>query len=147
MSQISNYFDVMKINKREMLHLHCLVWLADNLKFHNLWDWLQNDLIFSDNMIHYLESVVKCFVNLAVENLEILRIWLQSFLTKDSESDSIFIYYLHYNSNVIAFKCQMHNKNHSHICFKKVKLKFQECRFLFSHKLVTDIHINKYEMI
>ena len=31
--QVLNYFDVMKINKRDMLHLHCLIWLTDNLEF------------------------------------------------------------------------------------------------------------------
>ena len=86
-------------------------------------------------------------LNLVVENIEILRIHLQSLLVRDSESDNVFIHQLHYDNNVIAFKHQIHNKNHSHICFKKVKLKFQEYRFFFFYKLITDTHVNKYKII
>ena len=35
--QISNYFDVIKINKKNMLHFHFLIWFTNNLEFCNLW--------------------------------------------------------------------------------------------------------------
>src|SRR5947208_9957864 len=98
-------------------------------------------------MIHYLKSVIKCFINLAVENLENLRTRLQSFFTKNSESNSIFILQLHCDSNAVAFKWQMHSKNHSHTCFKNVKSESQECRFLFLCKLIADTHMNQHEVI
>src|SRR5437762_13337044 len=98
-------------------------------------------------MIRYLKSVIKCSVNLAIENLEDLRTRLQSFSAKNSESNSIFILQLHCDSNAIAFKQQMHSKKHSHICFKNVKNESQECRFLFLCKLIADTHVNQHEVI
>src|SRR5947207_10235756 len=98
-------------------------------------------------MIHYLKSVIKCSVNLVIENLENLRTQLQPPFTKNPESNSIFILQLHCDSNAVAFKQQMHSKNHSHTCFKNVKNESQECRFLFSCKLIADTHMNQHEVI
>ena len=71
--QVSNYFGIMETNGRGMLHLHCLVWLAGNLEFHNLREQLQSNPIFTAKVIHYLKSVIRCSIDLAVENLENLR--------------------------------------------------------------------------
>jgi len=72
---MSNYFDVIKINRREILHLHYLIWLADNLKFHNLQDQLQNNFVFADQIIDYLKFIIKYSINLIIKNLENLETW------------------------------------------------------------------------
>ena len=90
--QVSNYFDMIKINKRNMLHFHFLIWLADNLEFHNLQAWLQNDAIYAARMIQYLKSIIKCFVDLTVENLENLKNQFQFSSVRESVTDSIFVH-------------------------------------------------------
>ena len=115
-----NYFDIVKINEREMLHLYFLIWLTSNLKFTNLQDQLQMNSVFADHMICYLNSVIKCSVNLTVKNLEIFRKRLHSSLVKNSETNKIFIFWLHCDSNAVVFKHQMHSKKHSHTCFKYI---------------------------
>ena len=75
-------------------------------------------------MIYYFKFVIKCSVDLIIENLENLKNQLQSLFIRKSEIDSIFVHELNCNSNAVAFKQQMHNKNHTHICFKYIKKKF-----------------------
>ena len=130
-NQISNYFDMIKINKKNMLHFYFLIWFADNFEFCNLQFQLQNDAVFVIKMIYYLKSVIKCYVDLTVENLENLKNQLQFSFIKKSETDSIFVHELNCDSNIVAFKWQMHNKNHTCICFKYIKKKSWEYRFFF----------------
>ena len=72
-NQVSNYFDIVKINKRDILYLYFLIWLIDNLEFHNLQFWLQSNAVFITRIIYYLKFIIKYFINLVVENLENLR--------------------------------------------------------------------------
>ena len=119
--QVSNYFGVVETNGRGMLHLHSLVWLAGNLEFCNLRSRLQSDAVFAARMIHYLKSVIKCSVDLAVENLENLRSQLQPPSARKPETDSAFVHQLNCDSNAVASKQQMHSKNHTRTCFKYAK--------------------------
>lgn len=147
LGQVSNYFGVVETNGRGMLHLHCLVWLAGNLEFINLKDRLQNDPIFATRMIRYLDSIIKCSVDLAAENLEAQRAQLQPPSAKDPETDEAFISRLHCDSNAVASKRQMHSKNHNRTCFKYAKNGPRECRFLFPRKLVTSTHVDNHGVI
>ena len=145
--QVLNYFDMMKINKKDMLHLHFLIWFVNNLEFCNLQSQLQNDAVFVTRMIHYLKSVIKCSVDLIIENLENLKSQLQFSSVKKSKTNSIFVHELNCNSNAVAFKQQMHNKNHTHICFKYIKKKSWKYKFFFSCKFVVKNHVNSHEVI
>jgi hypothetical protein len=59
----------METNGRGILYLHCLIWLNRNLDFQNLQECLQLDTDFATKMICYLESIIKCSVNLAANDL------------------------------------------------------------------------------
>jgi hypothetical protein len=91
LGQVSNYFGVVETNGRGMLHLHSLIWLVGSLEFFTLQDRLQRDPIFADDMIRYLNSITKCSIDLAVENLEDLREQLQPPSAKGPESGPAFI--------------------------------------------------------
>ena len=145
--QVSNYFGVVETNGRGMLHLHSLVWLAGNLEFRNLRSRLQSDAVFAAKMIHYLKSVIKCSVDLAVENLENLRSRLQPPSAREPETDSAFVHRLNSDSNAVASKRQMHSKNHTRTCFKYAKKGPQECRFLFPRKLIAESHVDSHGVI
>ena len=147
LGQVSNYFGVVETNGRGMLHLHALIWLAGNLEFFTLRDRLQRDPIFAGNMIHYLNSIIKCSIDLAAENLEDERARLQPPSAKGSESDGEFLRQLHRDSNAVASKRQMHGKNHNRTCFKYAKNGTRECRFLFPRELVADTHVDEHGVI
>ena len=98
-------------------------------------------------MIHYFKFIIKYFVDLIIENLENLKSQFQSLSVKKSETDNVFEHELNYNSNAVAFKQQMHSKNHTYICFKYIKKKFQKCKFFFFHKLIAETYMNIHKVI
>ena len=57
-----------------MLYLHGLIWLQGNLEFPNLQERLQRDPSFTDDMIKYLNSIIKYSIDLAIENLNELGV-------------------------------------------------------------------------
>ena len=127
--QVSNYFDVVKTNKRGMLHLYFLIWLASNLEFCNLQSQLQNDAVFVIKIIHYLKSVIRCSIDLIIENLENLKNWLQFSFVRKSEIDNIFVHELNCDNNTVVFKQQIYSKNHTHIYFKYIKKSLKSVDF------------------
>jgi hypothetical protein len=63
-------------------------------------------------MICYLESIIKCSVNLAANNLNNQRQNPAPPLAKDTESDSSFITSLLLDANAIASKWQIYVTSH-----------------------------------
>ena len=43
---VSDYFDVIKTNDRNMFHLYCLIWLIENNEFVNLKNKIQKNVVF-----------------------------------------------------------------------------------------------------
>lgn len=118
-----------------MLHLHSLIWLAGNLEFFTLRDRLQTDPSFATDMKRYMDSIIKCSIDSAIENLDDLQSQLEPLSAKGPENDNVFMDRLYCDSNDVASKRQMHSKNHSPTCFKYAKNKTRECRFLFPREL------------
>jgi hypothetical protein len=56
-------------------------------------------------MVHYLESIIKCSVNLAANDLEDQRENLAPPSAKEAEFDGSFMTSLLLDINAIAFKC------------------------------------------
>ena len=104
LSQISNYFGMVEMNGRGMLHLHSLIWLLGNLEFFTLRERLQRDSDFADDMTNYLHSIIKCSIDQAIENLTGLSVRLLPPPAKDPESNREFIRQLHHDSNAVALK-------------------------------------------
>ena len=55
---ISTYFETVETNGHGMLHLHCLIWIAENLDFFNLREKMLNDPEFARRMMDYLDSII-----------------------------------------------------------------------------------------
>jgi hypothetical protein len=147
LGQISNYFGMVETNGRGMLHLHGLIWLLGNLEFPNLRERLQSDPDFADDMINYLNSIIKCSIDLAIENLDELGARLQAPSANGPEGDKEFMHQLHCDSNAVASKRQMHSRKHNQTCFKYAKNGNRECRFLFPRKLVATTHVDSYGVV
>ena len=113
LGQISNYFAMVETNGRGMLHLHGLIWFLGNLEFFNLRERLQRDPNFADEMIKYLNSIIKCSIDLAIENLDELGVQLQPPSAKGPEEDREFIRQLHCDSNAVASNRQMNSRKHN----------------------------------
>src|SRR5436305_9555812 len=61
---ISTYFETVETNGHGMLHLHCLIWVTENLDFFNLREKILNDLEFAHQMIDYLNSIISKYIDL-----------------------------------------------------------------------------------
>jgi hypothetical protein len=64
-------------------------------------------------MVHYLESIIKCSVNLAANDLKDQRENLAPPSTKKAESNGSFMTSLLLDVNTIASKCQIHALSHT----------------------------------
>jgi hypothetical protein len=64
-------------------------------------------------MVHYLESIIKCSINLATNDLEDQRENLAPPSAKEAESDGSFITSLLLDMNAIASKHQIHALSHT----------------------------------
>jgi hypothetical protein len=69
-------------------------------------------------MVHYLEAIIKCSVNLAADDLDDQRENMVPPSAKETESDSSFTTSLLSDANAIASKRQMHTSSHMRTCFK-----------------------------
>jgi hypothetical protein len=147
LGNVSNYFGVVETNGRGMLHLHCLIWLEGNIGFQNLRQRLQEDADFAARMVRYLESIIKCSVNLAADDLEDQRENLAPPSAKEAESDGSFMTSLLSDANAIASKRQMHASSHTRTCFKYSNNRSHECRFLFPRELVAQSHIDGHGVV
>ena len=62
LDSISIYFDIIKINNHDMLHLHCLIWLRKISHIFNLRNRLLADFVYIDQVIQFLNEVIKCSI-------------------------------------------------------------------------------------
>lgn len=118
LGDISNYFGVVESNGRGMLHLHALLWVRGNLAFANLRDRLLNDTEFSARLIRYLERIIIQSIDQAIQDDAETNPPSNPPSAKESESDDSFLTRLHYDSNAVARKKQMHSRQHLATCFK-----------------------------
>jgi hypothetical protein len=98
-------------------------------------------------MIRYLESIIKCSVNLAADDLNDQRQNPAPPSAKDTESDSSFITSLLSDANAIASKRQIHATSHTRTCFKYSNNRTHECRFLFPRDLIAQSHVNGHGVV
>ena len=127
--QVANHYDVVETNNQEMLHLHVLIWLAENLEFNNLWDWFLQDDVFAHKMICYFKSIIVQNINFNIDNIISSANTLFSF--KDQDLNHEFHERLAVNSNIIVIKTQIHSFNHTTTCFKYCQKNAEKnaCRF------------------
>jgi hypothetical protein len=144
--QVSNHFGVVETNGRGMLHLHALVWLQGNLVFTNLRDRLLTDSQFAARMIHYLESIVIQGIDESILPNSEVNTAATPPSTNKVESDDEFLVRLCHDANSVAYKKQMHSKNHLAGCFKygrkasgKNTCRFGMPRDLLSTSMVDDV--------
>ncbi len=57
--RVAAHYALTKINEREMLHLHELIWLMKNIEFSIIRDRVKSDSNFTIKMIQYLKIVIK----------------------------------------------------------------------------------------
>jgi hypothetical protein len=69
-------------------------------------------------MICYLESIIKCSINLAANDLNDQRQNPAPPLAKDTKSNSSFITSLLLDINAITSKWQIHVTSYTQTCFK-----------------------------
>ena len=100
---------------------------------------MQNDVVFIIKIIYYLKSVIKCFVDLTVKNVKNLKNQFQFLFIKKSEIDNVFMHELNCDSNAVAFKQQIHNKNHTCIYFKYIKKNLKNVDFFFLTNLLQKV--------
>jgi hypothetical protein len=144
--QVSNHFGVVETNGRGMLHLHALVWLRGNLAFTNLRDRLLTDSQFAARMIHYLESIIIQGIDESILPNSEVNTAATPPSTNKVESDDEFLVRLCHDANSVAYKKQMHSKNHLAGCFKygrkasgKNTCRFGMPRDLLSTSMVHDV--------
>ena len=132
-----------------MLHLHALVWVAGNVAFRTLRDQIQNDGVFANRMIQYLESIIVQSIDSSInENTEIGP-GCAPPSSKEQESDYEFYMRLAADSNAVASKAQVHSSKHNATCFK-YRQKGQgkdACRFGMPQELVPNSYIDRFGVI
>lgn len=110
---VSTYFGTIETNGREMLHLHCLVWLRSAFYISQLRDQLQADSEYASRVVVFINHIIRCFIK---PEDEAKTPQPNAPSASHNESDSSFALKLDANSNVMAKKFQMHSSTHNVTC-------------------------------
>ena len=63
---ISHHYGIVEINGRNMLHLHCMLWLSGNLSLVDIKTQLLEDEVYAFQMIIYFDTIISYYVDEAI---------------------------------------------------------------------------------
>ena len=138
---ILTYFGTVKTNRREMLHLHRLVWLRGAYNIGILRQKLLDCSGFTASFLGFIDSIIKCSLPEPKNNSIIVEEWDIAAAVKQN-SLTEFSRQLARNSNQLAAKCQVHFPRHNATCFKYSVPGRKNCRFNFPQLLVKTTTMN-----
>ena len=130
-----------------MLHFHVLIWLARNLKFNNLQNWLLQNNVFAHKMICYFKFIIVQNINSDIDSTADSA--NTSFFFKNQDSNHKFYEKLAVNNDVIVIKTQIHSFNHMITCFKyhQKSIEKNSCKFDMLWKFCSQFEIDKLNVI
>ena len=116
---ISHHYVVIKTNNFNMLHLHCMLQLSENLGLADLRTQLLKDENYTIQMITYFDIIISSCVNETILQTPLLSSnQCSSPTARGYESDSKYLELINHDSNAIAVVKQMNSSNYNATCFK-----------------------------
>lgn len=112
---ILSYFRVIEVDGRRMLYLYYLVLLTSVKHLSTLWTRIQNNSLFCEKLIYYLEHIIKCDTREAFFPNFLYEMFLD---TREPMSTPEFMDLFQAYNEVIVRKVQMHFPSHNLICYK-----------------------------
>jgi hypothetical protein len=114
---VTSHFGVVESTTRMMLHLHGFAWLAGNFGAANLSQRLMSDAAFKDQVITYIQSIVRETVDVSLGQQFMSETPGSAVFTMpDDITVAKFSKALDADSNNVAARVQMHT--HTNTCTK-----------------------------
>lgn len=136
---ISNYFATVETNGRDMLHLHCLIWLRGVSHLATLRSQIQDNDEFRQTLLSFLEHVIKCS---ACQDPHPETLHHACPDANDSITISQFACQLRSDSEAVAQKVQMRLPSHNPTCYKYNTRDSKVCQFDFPRPILSRLQID-----
>jgi hypothetical protein len=130
LDRVVTHYVITKINKREMLHFHELIWLHENADFLNVRDRVKIDSNFFTRIIQFLEFTICQSVYEDLTKLSSCSLSSTLNVSIRNVDEEVFSNLLKIDANHVVVKKNMHK--HIATCQKYDK---KDCWFYFSRTL------------
>ena len=139
---IFTYFDILKTNNRDMLHLHCFLWFRETYLLTNFQNRIFTDSNYNIKVIWFIDQIIK---NSIVSIAKSFVSFFDAISTNLNELLKEFIRKLHDNNNVVVFKKQIDSFLHNVTCLNYNAVFINKCRFNFFRVCVKRFIITKHD--